>query len=681
MSLRQVRTSWRLRLKGLMLIGLLSLVTGLRASTGAEFLRPESSPNATVMMGGSALEGGSAMLAINPAGLLGQAYASLAFTHYASFVETAYEQMEFLWPAQPGLAWAGRLFYDSTYNFVAINDLGERVATVDNYDLLLNPAVAWRLDPMLDLGVGLKLFRSVIASYSSMGAAADIGVQVHWPGMPLSLGASLQNLGMMTAYDQQADSLPLALTLGGAWDVNFGINQLILTADLTTGFDEHRPLTPIAGMEYHYASLASVRLAYRMDEELGNIIVGAGVQWRRLGLDYSYQPYGVLGENHRLTLSYYFRSLAQEKPHSSAEAVLAEETPQLKAQSLTKQKVAVLTELPRTYNAKLTFMPLLKRGPFKPWNLTITNDQQQTIRQFYGDERLPQRISWDGMNNQGQPLLQSQTCTITLDVDGKTRARQEMPIMAPAVRLMLPQDVALPVPVIFQMSRPLATRGWTLQVMTPSAAPTGTNIIMKGTPSAAPTGTNIIMKGTPSAASFSGQGAWKDPVTWVSTVNDTHLSYELELVTDQPIKVILKEPIKTVTASTIMAPEGYEGLKISGVLFDFNQAALKPEMADKLQAVSQLLAYYPQDLYVICEGHADEVGDQAYNQTLSEKRAQMVAEKLVRDSGVSQDRVSIKGYGQARPENSLGTPEGMARNRRVDIKVFFPVNLAKKTGK
>ncbi len=191
------------------------------------------------------------------------------------------------------------------------------------------------------------------------------------------------------------------------------------------------------------------------------------------------------------------------------------------------------------------------------------------------------------------------------------------------------------------------------------------------------------MKGTPPAASYGGQGSWDTPLTWISLLNDDQHGYEyqLELLTDQPMKIILKEPVKTIVAKAITAPEGYQGMEISGILFDFDRAALKPEMADKMQAVSQLLAYYPQDLYVICEGHADEVGDQAYNQTLSEKRAQMVGDKLVHDSGVSPERVSMKGFGQSRPENTLGTPEGRARNRRVNIKVFFPKYIDKKSHK
>jgi outer membrane protein OmpA-like peptidoglycan-associated protein len=67
------------------------------------------------------------------------------------------------------------------------------------------------------------------------------------------------------------------------------------------------------------------------------------------------------------------------------------------------------------------------------------------------------------------------------------------------------------------------------------------------------------------------------------------------------------------------------------------------------------------------EGHTDSVGSDVYNQTLSEKRAQTVADYLMA-AGVSRSSVlSVQGLGETRPLASNDTEDGRQRNRRVEI--------------
>src|SRR5712671_5237291 len=67
-------------------------------------------------------------------------------------------------------------------------------------------------------------------------------------------------------------------------------------------------------------------------------------------------------------------------------------------------------------------------------------------------------------------------------------------------------------------------------------------------------------------------------------------------------------------------------------------------------------------------GHTDADGDQSFNQALSEKRAQAVAEYLVR-AGLPADRFTAAGYGSTQPLTSNDTDEGKAQNRRIDFVV------------
>jgi outer membrane protein OmpA-like peptidoglycan-associated protein len=67
-------------------------------------------------------------------------------------------------------------------------------------------------------------------------------------------------------------------------------------------------------------------------------------------------------------------------------------------------------------------------------------------------------------------------------------------------------------------------------------------------------------------------------------------------------------------------------------------------------------------------GHTDSTGSDAYNQALSERRAQSVADYLSM-RGVARARMGIRGYGETQPIAPNETEEGRSQNRRVEIKV------------
>jgi OOP family OmpA-OmpF porin len=100
-----------------------------------------------------------------------------------------------------------------------------------------------------------------------------------------------------------------------------------------------------------------------------------------------------------------------------------------------------------------------------------------------------------------------------------------------------------------------------------------------------------------------------------------------------------------------------------GVLFDTNSATLKPESSADLNRAVDLLRRVPTMRGTI-EGYTDSQGPDAYNQTLSERRAQAVAQYII-DRGIDKSRIQWRGYGAARPVADNGTADGRAQNRRV----------------
>ncbi len=109
------------------------------------------------------------------------------------------------------------------------------------------------------------------------------------------------------------------------------------------------------------------------------------------------------------------------------------------------------------------------------------------------------------------------------------------------------------------------------------------------------------------------------------------------------------------------------GLVVSmpDVLFDTGSYTLKPAARERLARISGIVLAYP-DLRLEIEGHTDSVGSDAYNQTLSEKRAASVRDYLV-DSNVSINNVIARGFGKTRPVADNSTAKGRQLNRRVEM--------------
>ena len=109
------------------------------------------------------------------------------------------------------------------------------------------------------------------------------------------------------------------------------------------------------------------------------------------------------------------------------------------------------------------------------------------------------------------------------------------------------------------------------------------------------------------------------------------------------------------------------------VLFDFDKADLKPEAVDSLRKVAAVLNAYKGAITI--EGHTDGKGTDAYNQPLSERRANAVKNWFVANASVQAPRIATKGYGKTKPvvpntkPDGSDDPDGRQKNRRVEIVV------------
>jgi len=106
-------------------------------------------------------------------------------------------------------------------------------------------------------------------------------------------------------------------------------------------------------------------------------------------------------------------------------------------------------------------------------------------------------------------------------------------------------------------------------------------------------------------------------------------------------------------------------VNMSDVLFDTGKYTLRPLAREKLAKISGVVLAYP-SLKLAIEGNTDSVGTEAFNQELSEKRAEAVRNYLTQQ-GVPESSTTATGFGKTRPIASNDTSEGRQQNRRVEL--------------
>lgn len=105
----------------------------------------------------------------------------------------------------------------------------------------------------------------------------------------------------------------------------------------------------------------------------------------------------------------------------------------------------------------------------------------------------------------------------------------------------------------------------------------------------------------------------------------------------------------------------------SGILFDTDQASLKPDAQHDLGEFARILKEYP-DTNLVIQGYTDNTGNAQHNRRLSQERADAVTSYLV-SAGVERARLVAEGMGETNAVASNATHEGRAKNRRVEIHI------------
>jgi outer membrane protein OmpA-like peptidoglycan-associated protein len=115
---------------------------------------------------------------------------------------------------------------------------------------------------------------------------------------------------------------------------------------------------------------------------------------------------------------------------------------------------------------------------------------------------------------------------------------------------------------------------------------------------------------------------------------------------------------------TTDTPRGLQ-VNMADVLFAFGKFDLQPPAREALAKFSGIVLAHP-GLHLAVEGYTDSVGSDAFNQTLSEQRANTVRAYLI-TQGLDPNSISATGFGKSNPVASNDTPAGRQQNRRVEI--------------
>ena len=107
---------------------------------------------------------------------------------------------------------------------------------------------------------------------------------------------------------------------------------------------------------------------------------------------------------------------------------------------------------------------------------------------------------------------------------------------------------------------------------------------------------------------------------------------------------------------------------LNNVFFDYNKFDVKEKSKTELREVIRFLTDNP-EINIEISGHTDNVGGSEYNKKLSLNRANAVGEYLI-SNGISNQRISIEGYGSTKPIGPNDTEENRAKNRRIEFRIL-----------
>ncbi len=247
----------------------------------------------------------------NPAGLDLLRQDEVAFMHDSSFLGVSQNVLYYAHPTEAKGTFGAGFSMMSVGDIAGYDDQGTATGSLSASDTLLTFSWArpWEEAPLLpglQTGASLKFLEKKLGNDSASAYMTDLGLLYEAKEgffQRLRTGFVIQNLGTGITFVSEKSNLPLAMKLG--WAYPFFGNNLIAALDLVDSSNEKTHVN--MGLDYRLWDVVAFRLGYTGRHDLSSgITYGLRLGNERLHLDYSFVPFGALGDTHRLTLGVRF---------------------------------------------------------------------------------------------------------------------------------------------------------------------------------------------------------------------------------------------------------------------------------------------------------------------------------------------------------------------------------------
>lgn len=244
---------------------------------------------------------------------------------------------------------------------------------------------AYQVQKNLNLGLSIKPIFEAIDTYHGQTLALDFGGLYSINGF--GVGVVVRNVGPGLSLNEKAYDLPLIFSLGGSYQ--FG-RFALLSTELEKPSDNS--LLAKIGIEVTPVRIFSLRGGYAfgpINHELGGnagLAAGMGISVQNFTLDYAFNPMGVLGNSHRISLTYSFRK--KQQPILDMTVHPAEITPDNDG-----------TDDFCTFLINSQFCQ-----PITKWEMTLADTNQNRVKSWKGSGTNPDKLIWSGENNNGKPV-------------------------------------------------------------------------------------------------------------------------------------------------------------------------------------------------------------------------------------------------------------------------------------
>lgn len=596
----------------------------------------------------------------NPAGPGFLSSAEVQAMHALWLGGISYSYLGYCQPFAAGAVGFGLQYLGAPPTPKVVNDVS--AGNFSYYDAAANILYAYRPTDVFSLGLVARAVQSQIDGSSLSAFTGDVGMLYRTRAEGFSFGVAGQNLTGALGED----ALPATYRAGVAFQGSLNDNFSDLLFSLEAGQSGSDPLYCAAGVEHWGGKTLGLRAGYKYITDndtraaldpLAPWRAGISVRLKTVQLDYSVQPFAVMGETHRISLSW----------RPGGWAVRHKQVP-------LKLKVEPTVFSPNNDGARdsVFFVPETDRiRRIKDWTLTIEDSAAAPVMFFSGKGRLPKILTWEGQADTGAVIGEGKYyARFVATGDGRRQAESD--------RVEIIADVTPPA-VSLQVSEQL--------IATNEDLTAGTTFFVSATDL---TGIdqwklNIANARGKSVKIFTGSSDKPQSVFWNGT-DDYYVSIvpngsytatltaldaagnrgaatvQCSVSTEPRVREIVRE---------IVVTETKKGLLInlsSQVLFDSGKSVLKPASVRAFAKVLEILKAYPEN-HVLIDGYTDSTGSRKKNLEISSSRAWNVYSYLVKQ-GISKARLHPRGHGPDNPVATNRTAAGRAKNRRVEITIL-----------